>query len=102
MKIIFSDAAQIELEETVLYYETQKEGLGESFNQTIKDAIEKLTIFPEAHMQVSPNIRRVVLSKFTYNIFYNYSNDMITIISIAHQHKKPIYTYKEKQCTNKQ
>jgi len=95
MKIVFSDAAQIELEETVLYYETEKEGLGESFNEIIKDAIEKLTIFLEAHMQVSSNIRRVVLSKFTYNIFYNYSNDMISIIAIAHQHKKPIYTQKE-------
>jgi len=44
------------------------------------------------YVQICPNIRRIVLSKFSYNIFYNYSEKRITIVSIAHQHKKPTYT----------
>jgi len=91
MKIVFSVMAQIELEETVLYYDSEKEGLGEEFKDIVLDTIRKLETFPERYMQVSPNIRRIVLTKFTYNVFYNYSDDMITIVSIAHQHKKPIY-----------
>ncbi len=92
MKIVFSQMAQVELEETVLYYESEKEGLGELFKTIVIEAIGKLEIFPEIYMQISPNIRRVVLSKFPYNIFYNYKEEVITIVSISHQHKKPIYT----------
>ena len=91
MKIVFSQMAQIELEETVLYYESEKEGLGEIFKTIVIEAMDKLEIFPELYMQISPNVRRIVLSKFPYNIFYNYKEEVITIISIAHQHKKPIY-----------
>ncbi len=91
MKIVFSQMAQIELEETVLYYESEKEGLGEIFKTIVIEAMDKLEIFPELYMKISPNVRRVVLSKFPYNIFYNYKEEVITIISIAHQHKKPIY-----------
>ncbi len=91
MKIVFSLVAHIELEETALYYESEKEGLGELFKTIAIEAIGKLEIFPELYMQISPNVRRIVLSKFPYNIFYNYKEEVITIISIAHQHKKPIY-----------
>ncbi len=91
MKIVFSQMAQIELEETVLYYESEKEGLGEIFKTIVIEAMDKLEIFPELYMKISPNVCRVVLSKFPYNIFYNYKEEVITIISIAHQHKKPIY-----------
>jgi len=31
MKIVFSSLAHVELEETILYYENEKEGLGELF-----------------------------------------------------------------------
>ncbi len=92
MKIVFSSLAYVELEETILYYENEKEELGELFRDSVLEAIDKLHIFPELYVQISPNIRRIVLLKFPYNIFYNYSEKLITIVSIAHQRKKPTYT----------
>ena len=92
MKIVFSSLAHVELEETILYYENEKEGLGELFRDSVLEAIDKLHTFPELYVQISPNIRRIVLLKFPYNIFYNYSEKRITIVSIAHQRKNPTYT----------
>ena len=49
------------LEETVLYYESEKEGLGEEFKNIVLDTIKKLEIFPELYM--------ANFSKYTSNCF---------------------------------
>jgi plasmid stabilization system protein ParE len=97
MKVVFSAMAQMELEEIVVYYDSEKLGFGNTFQDTVIETLNKLKSFPEAYAKISLNIRRIVLSKFPYNIFYNYSNDLITIISIGHQRKKPFYTTQIKE-----
>ena len=48
MKVRFLDAARSDLREAVRYYESRQPGLGRSFRDEFKVAIDRITSFPEA------------------------------------------------------
>lgn len=92
MKIVFSEISVKEIEDTKEYYELQKMGLGSEFEEQLKEHLNTLYSFPEMYPKVSLLLYKIVMKKFPYNIYYNLNEDLITIVSIAHQHRKPFYT----------
>jgi hypothetical protein len=91
MEIRFLEIAQIELDETVAYYNTESIGLGDIFLLEVLNAIERIKHFPEAWHPFSNNTRRCQLHRFPYGIIYQILDTEILIIAIAHLHRKPDY-----------
>lgn len=93
MKVRFYKAAALEMDEAAVYYEQQLEGLGERFLIAVKDAVERIKALPEAYSSFSVNTRRCLVNKFPYGIIYLYDSGKIeiTIVAVAHLHRKPDY-----------
>ena len=83
--------AKLELDDAVEYYNLQVQGLGNRYKGEAKSTIKRIGIFPTAWMEVKPEIRRCIMHKFPYNIYYSIQDDTILILAIAHQHRKPDY-----------
>ncbi len=77
MKILLSLQAQQELDDAISYYDLQQENLGNEFKTLIDHTIKNIQALP-----------------LLYPIFYmiDSTDDIIVILSIAHQHRKPFYT----------
>jgi len=89
-RISFHPQAFSELNDSALYLERQASGLGEEFLSAVELAIRLLEQFPDAWPCVRNEIRRVMVPRFLYNIFYRIRPDgTIQIIAIMHPKRKP-------------
>lgn len=81
----------MELVETILYYETQALGLGEKFVAEVQRAIGQLLIHPKIGAHDEEGLRKWVLDTFPYNIRYCESDDLVYILVVESQHRRPGY-----------
>lgn len=89
--IKISKLAQQEIEESVEFYNLQKIGLGDDFHYDLFIAISNIRSFPNLYPNIKDKIKRCLLHRFPYSIFYTIKEQFIVILSVAHQHRKPRY-----------
>ncbi len=86
MKIL--DEAQQDLEEAAQFYESQKNGLGNYFLDSLIADIESLVLYAGIHIKINGYFR--LLSKtFPYAIYYLINNNIIEIYAILDCRKEP-------------
>ncbi len=83
--------ASLELEEATLFYNQRLKGLGQRFLLAVERAIEHILLFPEAAPLVGGTVRRKVVNRFPFSVFYVLEKDAIFFVAIAHQKKEPMY-----------
>jgi toxin ParE1/3/4 len=90
--VIVHREAEAELRASIAYYNGQRDGLGDEFRDEVEKGIERIAQSPRAF---SPHgdegLRRHVLRRFPYSIFYWELDDCIWIAAIAHQRRRPGY-----------
>lgn len=91
MKIAFLPAAQAELDDAVAWYEEQAVGLGYEFLDELDQALRFIASFPELHPLVDPKVRRCLVNRFPYGIFYGIDAGSIIVLAVAHLKRKPAY-----------
>ena len=91
MILKISKIASQEIESAREYYNLQKPTLGEAFRDDIKKAFENIELFPYLYPKITDELRRTILLRYPYSIFYAIVDNDIIILSVAHQHKKPFY-----------
>lgn len=85
-KIKITPLAKAHITKAKSWYEGQSVGLGELFSQEVKEYIDTLTDERVDHKVVLKSIRRMLLYKFPYVIYYKrYEEEkQITIMSVLH------------------
>jgi plasmid stabilization system protein ParE len=83
------ESAAIELADAVAFYEDYTSRLGTTFLDEFERAVTLILEMPLAWSPVDTEIRRFLLRRFPYSIFYSIEADEIVILSVFHQHRKP-------------
>jgi plasmid stabilization system protein ParE len=91
MKLKILELASLEMDDGEEYYNLQQEKLGKSFKKDVQNAIDNIVSFPELYPKIESDLRRCILHRFPYSIFYTVDDDTIVILSIEHQRRKPYY-----------
>jgi plasmid stabilization system protein ParE len=91
VQLIFLSIAHNELAEAKLFYNRQQRGLGESFQCEAEAAARQIQARPLAWQTEVEPVRRFLLDRFPYKMFYIIRADRIIVIAIAHQHRHPDY-----------
>ena len=82
--------ASEELTAAVRWYERQRPGLGGDFFDAIRETLDRIAETPEAGSNFSGlGARRMLVSKFPYQIVYRISADEIRILAFAHLKRRP-------------
>jgi plasmid stabilization system protein ParE len=89
VKIEFLTVAEIELQEAIDYYNHQREGLGDEFEEEVKRTLERIVQFPKAWSPLSKRARRCILKRFPYGVIYQIRPDSILITAVMHLHRDP-------------
>ncbi len=91
MNYTISQLPEVEQEviEAVLWYEIQNVGLGDELFMMIDEKINEVITNPLQFEIVFKNVRRAIVKKFPYSLFYIIDERKIIIIAIIHQSRNP-------------
>jgi plasmid stabilization system protein ParE len=88
-RLKFSSRAVREAGEAQEWYELQSPGLGGEFIAALELQLERLTQSPLIYSEVFPRIRRALLPRFPYGLFYTVRDDLIHILALLHDTRNP-------------
>jgi len=91
MKLEFHPQAEVELIEEATFYELQVQGLGERFEAEIRRATNFLLEHPTIGTPADAHIRKFLLNRFPFTLYYSVAADVLRIEVIAHQRRRPGY-----------
>lgn len=80
--------AEAEIAKAKSWYEEQQYGLGESFVETIREHINALRTNNPEHKIVFDDLRRVLVKRFTYVVYYKRYEETKTVKVFAILHDK--------------
>lgn len=88
-RLKFSSRALREIGEAQEWYELQSPGLGEEFIAAMELQLKRLEQAPLLYTEVVPNVRRALLPRFPYGLFYAVRGNLIHILAVLHNARNP-------------
>lgn len=71
------------------YYEEQSAGLGEQFLMAVASAFEAIGRYPEMFAKLHGEVRRALVSRFPYAIFYRAESKRVVVLAVLHTARDP-------------
>jgi plasmid stabilization system protein ParE len=89
LRVIFRRAAQAEFIDAAAWYDQRREGLGEEFVREIEIAIDKVAQSPASYPIVSGDVRRTVIRRFPYCIYFRIRQNQLVVLAVFHGRRDP-------------
>ena len=87
--LILRPEAEADIQSAYDWYESQQTGLGEDFLQSLDNVVAGIQRLPEKHPVVYRELRRALLRRYPYAVFYLVRPDQIVVVSVMHQRQDP-------------
>jgi plasmid stabilization system protein ParE len=87
--VVFTQAARAELIEEQDWYEGEASGLGRRFRQAIDVLVERMSANPRQFPVVFKNVRRALLRRFPYSLFFVVEDNTLLVIACFHASRDP-------------
>lgn len=71
------------------WYDGQRAGLGEEFLAAVDAVFETIERFPDIFARVHGEVRRAVVSRFPYAVFYRIEPERIVVLAVLHTARDP-------------
>jgi plasmid stabilization system protein ParE len=81
--------AELDLDEAHLWYYRQAPGLAAAFLASVNTCLASIQRHPEAHALVDPTMRRALLRRFPYAVFYEIESAEIVVYAVFHGARDP-------------
>ena len=95
LPVRISEEADAELVDAACWYESHREGLGDSFLNAVDVTVTRIAETPHLGSMVpavsDPAIRRRPVQRFPYHIVYIELADHLRVLAIAHDRRRPGY-----------
>ena len=89
IQIQFTKEALFDIEEIILWYEEQREGLSYDFELCMEAGISEIIRTPTAYQKRYKNVKVLFISRFPYGIHYIINPENIIIVGIFHTSRFP-------------
>jgi plasmid stabilization system protein ParE len=86
---VLRPAAAADVEDAWRWYEAQREGLGEEFLDVVGATLESIRAHPESAPVVLRDIRRQLLRRFPYGLFYRLIQGQVLVVACLHAKRSP-------------
>lgn len=80
--ISFRPEAEEEALATCRFYEGRRQGLGKEFAAAVDEAIRRLTANPLSFPRVHGEVRRAVLRRFPYAVYFRIQRQDIVVLAV--------------------
>jgi plasmid stabilization system protein ParE len=87
--VVFTQAARAELIDAQDWYESEVTGLGRRFRAALEALAERMSVNPIQFPVVFKNVRRALLRRFPYSLFFVIENETLFVIACFHASRDP-------------
>jgi len=94
--IILLPRAEVDLFDAAIWYETEREGLGRAFEDDFDRVVSRVQMAPRQFPELEPQVRRAMLDRFPYGVFFIVDDDVVTVFAVLHLHRDP-ETWRERK-----
>ena len=91
MRLLYHPLAESEIIEAASFYESRSPGLGEGFLGQLADAAIRVQYHPHRWPVVESDIRRIMLKRFPFGIYFRVVGDTIRVLTVKHHRRHPGY-----------
>jgi toxin ParE1/3/4 len=88
-RIVLSDEARTDVLEAFEFYEGRRRGLGVRFRDHVDIAMRRIATSPERYPIIYRGLRRRLVERFPYAVFYKVYSDLVFVIAIMHGRQNP-------------
>ena len=89
-RISYKPLARAEAADAYDWYAQPNIKMGSDFREDVRRTAAFLKINPTIYARVEGNVRRAVLKRFPYSLFYIIEDDHVVVLSVFHQNREPI------------
>src|SRR3954468_21202499 len=89
LKVVLRRQARAEFDEAFDWYESQKPGLGAEFAEHVQAVFDRISAMPELHAVVYRDIRKALVRKFPYSVFYRIKPGRVIVLAVFHGKRDP-------------
>jgi len=89
LPVVLRDEAQAEFDDAFDYYERQRPGLGIAFVARVQEVFDRIRINPQLHAIIFADVRKAVVAKFPYCVFYRAEPARVQVIAVFHSSRDP-------------
>ena len=94
--VILRPEAKRELADAYFWYQEKRTGLGDEFLLCIDAAIQQARRSPEMYPVVHRNVRRALVRRFPYGVFYIVRPKAIVVLAFFHGRRNPKVVHKRR------
>ncbi len=87
--VLVRPAAAADIEDTFLWYQTQRSGLGDDFREALRFALTQIAENPQRYPVIHRGTRRALLKRFPYGVFYREFRQTIIVVACMHGRRNP-------------
>lgn len=87
--LIIRPGAEIDIIQAHDWYNLQLSGLGKKFVEEIDKAFERILSNPELYPKSYKNLRKAVVRKFPFCVFYSVVKNNVLVFAVFHAKRNP-------------
>ncbi len=89
LPIVLRAEAEAEFDEAFDFYDERRVGLAAEFAAAVQKVFDSLAANPLIHQVVFADIRKAVVRRFPYCVFYRAHADRVEVIAVFHSRRNP-------------
>lgn len=87
--VILRPLAESDVREAAIWYESKREGLGANFTLELDALYERIAQNPLEFPEIGEGLRRALLRRFPYAVYFLIGEEAPVLIAVLHQHRRP-------------
>ena len=89
LPVVYRRTVGRDLASAFAYYEEQEFGLGERFLAAVNSSFDAIEHYPQMFAQVHREVRRALVSRFPYAVFYRVESACVVVLTVLHTARDP-------------
>ena len=88
-RLIVRPEAELDIEEATSWYESRWPSLGVRFTDQLGQLLQQIANNPFQFPEVEHGVRRGLLHRFPYAVYFATAEEIIAVLAVLHQHRHP-------------
>ncbi len=88
-RLVVQPQSDLDIQAATLWYEDQQSGLGVDFLNELERVFQRISENPQQFPQLEHTVRRALLHRFPYGVYFLVEAQDVKILAILHLHRAP-------------